>query len=44
VAFVNDAGKVASGRPSILMARGYAARSTLTAWNFRDGQLAEIRG
>jgi hypothetical protein len=44
VGFVSDqgAGKAASGRPSLLMARGYAARSTLTAWNWREGQLTEI--
>jgi rhamnogalacturonan endolyase len=44
VGFVSDqgVGKAASGRPSLLMARGYAARSTITAWNWRDGQLAEI--
>lgn len=42
--FVSDSGKgkSASGRPSILMARGYDERTTITAWNWRDGQLSEI--
>jgi len=42
--FVSDlgAGKTASGRPSILMARGNPDRSTIAAWNWRDGQLSEI--
>ena len=42
--FVSDLGegKTASGRPSILMARGVAARTAITAWNWRDGQLTEI--
>ncbi len=26
-------------RPSVVMCRGYYTRSTLTAWNFRDGKL-----
>ncbi len=41
VGFVSDGpvGKAASGRPSLLMARGYANRTTMTAWNYRDGQL-----
>jgi len=44
VGFVSDsgAGKSASGRPSLLMARGYANRTTMTAWNWRAGQLVEI--
>jgi rhamnogalacturonan endolyase len=44
VGFVRDSqdGTTASGRPSLLMARGYAARSTLTAWNWRDGRLERI--
>ena len=44
VGFVHDLGpgKPPSGRPSLLMARGYANRSTITAWNWRDGQLTEI--
>jgi rhamnogalacturonan endolyase len=43
-AFVSDLGqgKRASGRPSILMARGYYTRATVTAWNWRDGKLTEI--
>ncbi len=44
-AFVSDAGggsQAASGRPSILMARGYYTRATVTAWNWRDGTLTEI--
>ena len=28
-------------RPSIIMARGYYTRSTLAAWDFRDGKLTE---
>jgi hypothetical protein len=41
--FVRDggAGKSASGRPSILMARGYYTRETITAWNWRDGALTK---
>lgn len=31
-----------SGLPSIVMARGYYTRSTLTAWNYRNGQLSLI--
>jgi hypothetical protein len=43
VGFVSDGpGKSASGQPSLLMARGYANRTTMTAWNYRDGQLSEI--
>ncbi len=42
--FVSDLGqdKKSSGRPSILMARGYYTRATVTAWTWRDGKLAEI--
>jgi rhamnogalacturonan endolyase len=42
--FVSDsgAGKSASGRPSLLMGRGYANRTTMTAWNWRGGQLVKI--
>jgi len=42
--FVSDTGvgKSASGRPSILMARGYYTRATVTAWNYRDGKLAKL--
>jgi hypothetical protein len=44
VGFVSDLGRgqIASGRPSLLMARGGLGRTTLTAWNWRNGQLAEI--
>ncbi len=31
-----------SGLPSFVMARGYYTRSTLTAWNFRNGQLNRL--
>jgi len=44
-AFVSDAGggsQAASGRPSILMARGYYTRATITAWNWRDGRLTQV--
>lgn len=42
--FVSDLGqgKKASGRPGILMARGYYTRATVTAWSFRGGVLAEL--
>jgi hypothetical protein len=42
--FVSDqgSGKAASGRPSILMARGYYTRSTITAWNWRNGSLSKV--
>jgi hypothetical protein len=42
--FVSDmgTGKTASGRPSILMARGYYTRETITAWNWRDGALTKV--
>ncbi len=30
-----------TGLPSVLMARGYYTRTTLTAWNFRSGQLTQ---
>jgi len=44
VGFVSDtgSGKGATGRPSLIMGRGYANRTTLTAWNWRGGQLVEI--
>jgi rhamnogalacturonan endolyase len=44
VGFVSDApsGKGASGRPGLLMARGYANRTTMTAWSFREGQLNQL--
>lgn len=31
-----------SGLPSFVIARGYYERSTLTAWNWRDGQLTRL--
>jgi len=31
-----------TGLGSIVMARGYYGRSTLTAWNFRDGELTQL--
>jgi rhamnogalacturonan endolyase len=31
-----------SGLPSFVMARGYYTRSTLTAWNFREGKLTQL--
>jgi rhamnogalacturonan endolyase len=42
--FINDLGpdKPASGRPSILVSRGYFARAAITAWNFRDGRLTKL--
>ena len=43
-AFVSDLGlgQAASGRPSILMARGYYTRATISAWNWRSGTLSRI--
>ena len=43
-AFVSDTGNgmAATGRPSILMARGYYTRATVTAWNWRDGKLSKV--
>jgi hypothetical protein len=43
-AFVSDTGTgmAATGRPSILMARGYYTRATVTAWNWRDGKLSKL--
>jgi rhamnogalacturonan endolyase len=32
----------ASGLPSFVMARGYYTRTTLGAWNWRDGQLTQL--
>jgi hypothetical protein len=42
--FVRDTGigQNASGKPSILMARGYYTRATVTAWNYRDGTLSKL--
>jgi rhamnogalacturonan endolyase len=31
-----------SGLPSFVMARGYYTRTTLGAWNYRDGQLSQL--
>jgi hypothetical protein len=31
-----------TGLPSFVMARGYYTRTTLTAWNWRDGQLTQL--
>ncbi|HEX6273729.1 MAG TPA: rhamnogalacturonan lyase [Polyangiaceae bacterium] len=31
-----------TGLPSFIMARGYYTRTTLTAWNFRGGQLTQL--
>jgi rhamnogalacturonan endolyase len=31
-----------TGVPSFVMARGYYTRTTLTAWNWRDGQLSRL--
>jgi rhamnogalacturonan endolyase len=42
VGFVSDGPLgLASGQPSLLMGRGYANRTTMTAWTFRAGQLVE---
>lgn len=41
-AFVSDAGKSASGRPSIITQRGYYTRLTVTALNWRDGKLTKV--
>jgi hypothetical protein len=42
--FISDtgAGMAATGRPSILMARGIFTRTTITAWNWRDGLLTKV--
>lgn len=31
-----------TGLASVVMARGYYTRTTLTAWNFRDGELSQL--
>jgi hypothetical protein len=36
-AFLDD-----TGLPSFIMARGYYTRTTLTAWNWRNGQLSQL--
>jgi rhamnogalacturonan endolyase len=43
-AFVSDTGKgkTATGRPSIIMQRGYYTRLTMTALNWRDGALTKL--
>jgi rhamnogalacturonan endolyase len=43
-AFVSDLGlgQTASGSASILMARGYYTRATMSAWNWRNGKLSRI--
>jgi len=42
--FVSDQGGngIGSGRPAILMARGYYTRATLGAWSWRDGALTNL--
>jgi len=44
VAFVSDtgSGKTATGRPSIIMQRGYYTRLTVSALNWRDGALTKV--
>jgi rhamnogalacturonan endolyase len=44
VAFVSDQGGSGkgSGRPALLMARGYYTRATVNAYTFRDGKLERI--
>jgi hypothetical protein len=44
VAFVSDtgSGKSATGRPSIIMQRGYYTRLTVSALNWRDGALSKM--
>jgi hypothetical protein len=44
VSFVSDtgSGKTASGRPSIIQQRGYYTRMTISAINFRDGELKKV--
>ena len=42
-AFVSDGtGQTASGRPSIIQARGYYTRATISAYNWRDGALTKV--
>jgi len=44
-AFIHDqqnASDPASGRPSIIMARGLYSRAALSAWNWRDGTLSPL--
>jgi rhamnogalacturonan endolyase len=44
VGFVSDGGGSGkgSGRPALLMARGYYTRATVNAWTWRDGSLQRI--
>jgi len=37
IAFVDG-----TGRPSVIMARGYYTRAVLAAWNYRDGALSSV--
>ncbi|WP_437768118.1 rhamnogalacturonan lyase [Sorangium sp. So ce764] len=37
IAFLDD-----TGRPSVVFGRGYYARTTLSAWNYRDGALSNL--
>jgi hypothetical protein len=42
-AFVRDQNNgTGSGRPSIIMGRGFYARTALSAWNWRDGALTRL--
>jgi len=43
-AFVSDtgSGKTATGRPSIIQQRGYYTRLTMSAYNWRNGQLSKV--
>ena len=41
-AIITDTPNGPSGRPSILMQRGYYTRLTMSALNFRDGQLSTV--
>jgi len=42
VAMVTDSGSSATGRPSIIRQRGYYTRMTISALNWRDGQLSTV--
>jgi hypothetical protein len=44
VGFVSDEGGsgAGSGRPALLMARGYYTRATVSAWTWRDGSLSKL--
>jgi rhamnogalacturonan endolyase len=44
VGFVGDTGSSegGSGRPALLMGRGYYTRATVSAWTWRDGELTRI--